>query len=131
MLLALATGKKGRPGGILEDLTDTLARLGGAFKIVLGTNLLCDCHALFRGDGSLARLSKLLNYAGVTPEIFLATDENDREAGTEMHNFGNPLFLDVIERVRRVDSEAYEDNVRVWVTERSQTVIVLLAGGIP
>lgn len=41
------------------------------------------------------------------------------------------LLLDVVERVGRVDGEADEDDVRVGVRERAQTVVVLLACGIP
>lgn len=41
------------------------------------------------------------------------------------------LFLNVVERVRAVDGEANENNVRIWVRERPETVIVFLASGIP
>jgi hypothetical protein len=41
------------------------------------------------------------------------------------------LLLDVIKRVRRVDGEADEDDVRVGVRERSKSVVIFLACGIP
>jgi hypothetical protein len=41
------------------------------------------------------------------------------------------LLLDVVERVGRVDGEADEDNVRVGVGERAETVVIFLASGIP
>ena len=41
------------------------------------------------------------------------------------------LLLDVIEGVGRVDGKADEDDVRIGVGEGSETVVVLLAGGIP
>lgn len=41
------------------------------------------------------------------------------------------LLLDVVERVGGVDGKADEDNVRVGVREGAQTVVILLAGGIP
>ena len=41
------------------------------------------------------------------------------------------LLLDVVERVGRVDGEADEDDVRVGVGEGAETVVILLAGGIP
>jgi hypothetical protein len=41
------------------------------------------------------------------------------------------LLLHVVERVGRVNGEADEDNVRVGVGERSESVVVFLAGGIP
>lgn len=41
------------------------------------------------------------------------------------------LLLDVVERVGRVNGEANEDDVRVRVGERAQTVVIFLACGIP
>jgi hypothetical protein len=41
------------------------------------------------------------------------------------------LLLDVIKRIGRVDGKADEDNVRVGVGERAQTVVIFLARGIP
>lgn len=41
------------------------------------------------------------------------------------------LFLDVVERVGRVDGEADEDDVRVGVRQRTKTVVVFLTRGIP
>ena len=41
------------------------------------------------------------------------------------------LLLYVVERIGRVDGKADEDNVGVGVGERAETVVILLAGGIP
>ena len=41
------------------------------------------------------------------------------------------LLLDVVERVGGVDGEANQDNVRIWVREWSETIIILLTGSIP
>jgi hypothetical protein len=41
------------------------------------------------------------------------------------------LLTDVVQRIRRVDGEADQDDVRVRVGQRAQTVVVLLTGGIP
>jgi hypothetical protein len=46
-------------------------------------------------------------------------------------DLGDPLLLDVVERVGRVDREADEDDVRVRVREGTETVVVFLTGGIP
>jgi hypothetical protein len=46
--------------------------------------------------------------------------------GAEYH-----LLLDVVERVGGVDGEADEDDVGVGVRERSETVVIFLACGIP
>lgn len=41
------------------------------------------------------------------------------------------LLLDVLERIWRVDREADQDDVRIGVRERSETIVILLASGIP
>ncbi len=41
------------------------------------------------------------------------------------------LLLDVVQRVGRVHGEANQDDVRVRVGQRAETIVVLLAGGIP
>ena len=41
------------------------------------------------------------------------------------------LLLDVVKRVGRVDGEADQDNVRVGVGERAETVVIFLASSIP
>ena len=38
-------------------------------------------------------LAKLLNHTGITSEILLASNQNDGETGTEVHDFGNPLQI--------------------------------------
>jgi hypothetical protein len=45
----------------------------------------------FSGDGLLARLLELLDHMGLTSEILFASNENDRNVRTEMHDLGNPL----------------------------------------
>jgi len=87
----------------------------------------------------LASLVELFNGLLVITQILLTTDENDRKTTAEMEYFRDPLhlstcqrflilkggfeqdpedsylLLNVIERVGGVDSEANQDNVRVWV----------------
>lgn len=41
------------------------------------------------------------------------------------------LLLDVVERVGRVDGETDQDDMRVRVGERAQSVVIFLASGIP
>jgi hypothetical protein len=41
------------------------------------------------------------------------------------------LLKNVVQRVRRVDSEANQDDVRVGVGEGSETVIIFLSSRIP
>ena len=118
-------------GCVLKHLADTLSSLGGALEVSDGANLLGNGHTLFGRDRTLAGLSELLDNLGVMSQILLATDEDDGQVLAEVEHFRDPLFLHVVERIGRVDGEADEDDVRVWVRERAQTVVILLTGGIP
>jgi hypothetical protein len=94
----------------LEDLANALAGFGGTFEIVLGANLLRDCHTLqvekmscnqrelvlertclFGSDRSLACFPELLNHSAITSEILLAADKDDRQASAEVHDLRDPL----------------------------------------
>jgi len=46
LLPALALAQQRRPRRVLEDLAHALAGLGRALEVVLGTDLLCNGHAL-------------------------------------------------------------------------------------
>ena len=48
-----------------------------------------------------------------------------------MKNLGDPLLLNVVERIGRVDGEADEDDVGIRVGEGTESVVILLSGGIP
>ena len=41
------------------------------------------------------------------------------------------LLLHVVKRVWRVDGETDEDDMRVWVRQRSKPIVVFLTSGIP
>jgi hypothetical protein len=104
---------------------------------------------LLRSHRPLVRLPQLLNHSGITSEILLAGNQNCRKTGAEMHHLRDPLhkdvsrgpssrkvrcthlLLNVVKRVRGVNGEADQDDMRVGVTERTETVIILLSGRIP
>ena len=46
---------------------------------------------LFRSDRSLTCLPEFVNYTWVASKVLFASNKDDRQTSTEMHNFGNPL----------------------------------------
>ena len=106
---------------------------------------------LLHCDWFLRRLCQLLYSFVVVSKIILAANENDRETLTEMKDFGDPLwfhlsaraslpdldccvfylFLDVVKRVGRIDGEADEDDMRIRIRQRAETIVVFLTRGIP
>jgi len=116
---------------VLEHLADTLVGLGGALEVSLGSNDLLDGVTLSLADRLLRSLGQLLDGLLVIPQILLAANKDDGKTVAEVKNLGNPLLLDVLEGVGRVDREANQDDVRVRVREGTETIVILLAGSIP
>jgi hypothetical protein len=134
LLVGLATGaswEQSSASSVLEYFTDALVGLGWALKVLVGGDLLADLLTLLRGNGLLAGLSELLDDLLVVSQILLAANKDDRETLAEVQNLRDPLLLDVVEGVGRVNSEADQDNMGVGVRKRSKTVIILLASSIP
>lgn len=127
-LLGLGKSKTCRT---LEDLCDTLVGLGGTFEVVVGADDLLDMLTLLLADRLLGSLCKLRDSLGVISEILLAADKDDGEVGTEVKNFGDPLLLHVVQGIGRVDGEADQDDMRIGIGERAETVVVLLTSRIP
>jgi hypothetical protein len=128
---ATAARHESGTGGVLEDLTNALVRLGGALKVLVGADLLANLLTLLGRNRLLASLPQLLNSLLVVTQILLASNEDDRQTLAEVQNLGDPLLLNVVEGVRRVDSEADQNDMRVGVRERAKTVVILLASSIP
>ena len=110
-LLLLARGEEGGTGGVLKDLLDTVSRPGGALKVFVGADLLRDSVTLLLGHGLLLVLGELLDGLLVVSQIPLAADEDDGQSLAEVQDLGNPLLLDVLQRVWVVYGEAHQDDV--------------------
>jgi hypothetical protein len=116
---------------MLEDFPNSFVGLGRAFQVLLSTNLLADILSLLRGHRLLGGLVQLLDGLLVIPKIFLASNEDDGKALTEVQDLRNPLLLNIVERVRGVNGKTDQDNMGVGVGKRPETVVVFLASRIP
>jgi hypothetical protein len=105
---------------------------------------------LLLGNRLLRCLCKLLDGLLVMSQILLTSNQDDRKAMAEMKDLRDPLvlsalldspdyfccdlsylLLNVLERIRRVNSKADQDNMRIRVRERAETIIIFLACRIP
>lgn len=106
LALSALASQQGRAGGGLEHFTHTLAGLGRAFEVLVGTNLFADLLTLnhvksvpgplvdlknctrwtnlFGGDGLLGGLCQLFNGLRVVSQIALAPDEYDGKTLAEV-----------------------------------------------
>jgi len=96
-----------------------------------GTDLLSDCHTLFRGHWTLVGFPELIHGLGVTSQVLFAANKDDRQASAKVHDLGDPLLLNVIQTVRTVNCEANKDDMRVGIAKGPQSIIVFLTSCIP
>lgn len=100
-------------------------------------------------DRLLRCLCKLLDGLLIISKILLTSNKDDGKAIAEMENLGNPLYvcalelksptrivqpyllLNVLQRVRRVDGKADQDDVRIGVRQGAQAVVIFLSSSIP
>lgn len=129
--LAAGAGHEGGTSGVLKDLTNTVAGSGRALQVLVGSDLLSNSLSVLSGNRLLVGCPQGLDGVGVVSQIVLAADQDDGETRAEVHDLRDPLLKDVVQRIRRVDGEADQDDVRVRVRERSETVVIFLASRIP
>jgi len=116
---------------VLEHLSNSLASSGRALEVPLGADLLSNGLTILMSHWPLVRPPQFLDHPWIASKILLTGNQDYRKAGAKVHNLRNPLLLNVIQRVGRVNGKTDQDDMRVGVTERTETVIVLLSGCIP
>ena len=115
--LVYLLGQESSTSGGLEDFADTLIGSSRALQVLVGPDLLANFLTLERNrsvsypscldrskskkflvtyllwsNGFLGSLVQLLDSSGVVSKILLAANKDDRMAGAEMKNLGDPLF---------------------------------------
>lgn len=116
---------------LVEDLHETLLSGGRALKVLDSADLGSLGLSLLLGDGRLVLLGELCDGVLVAAEIDLGADEDDGGGGAVVADLRDPLGAHVVERRGADDTEADEEDVGLGVRQGSETVVVLLAGGIP
>ena len=43
----------------------------------------------------------------------------------------SPLFWNIVERVRRINAEAHQNHICIWIRQWTQAIVVILSGSIP
>jgi len=96
------------PRSRLENLSDSLSRLGTALDVTLCANLLRHRKTFRPRHGSLSHPTEGLLRLWVVSEILLARDENNRETLAEVEDFGDPL------EARETMSAGCSSRARQW-----------------
>lgn len=116
---------------LIKDRFQTALSERRTFLVLDRPDFLCQRQTLGVGDWILPFLSQLLNLNRVLAEVGFSSHQDDRRTGTVVRDFRVPLGADVLKGGAVYQAEADEEDVRLRVGEWSQSVVVLLTGGIP
>ena len=114
--------------GFVKDVLQPSLGEGRTFDVGSSAEFSSESHPLLGGNGSLVDASETPMFQNVLPLVRLRRDQHKLSVGNEMEKLRNPFFGDVFERRWLNDGETDDEDVRFRVGERSQPVVVLLAG---
>jgi len=117
--------------GMVKHFLNTFLRLSRALNICQGLDLLFKRMALLVCDRAVVLLAQLLQELWVITQVTLETDKNDRCTGAVMLHLREPFVLHVLIRCSAYQREADQKHIRAWITEWSQTIVILLTSCIP
>jgi len=117
--------------GFVKNGFETLLSERRALEVLHGSNRSRHLAGIIVGNGSQAFRCKLGFGLWVVTQIALGANQDDGHARGMVLNLGPPFRLDVVERSGADDGEANQEDIRLRVREGTQSVIILLAGGIP
>lgn len=114
--------------GRLEDLPNAVFRLRRALQIGDRVNRVRHLPALLVPHRLFFHFGQLAPRELIIAQVFFIADQNDGHARTKVSNLGLPLLRYILQTVWIIDSEAHHNNVRVRVRQRSESIVVFLAG---
>lgn len=115
---------------LIKHILELELRQSTALDILDSAELLGHPLAVLPSHGGHLLLGQLLSDAGVVSQIDLGADDEAGDAGAVVVDLGEPLLADVLEGGGGGDAEANEEDVGLWVRQRSQSVVIFLTGGI-
>ena len=129
-LLLIHTQKR-RPRSRLKNIIHAIPRQTTTLKILPRANHFLNIAPLLARRKPQTLFPHLLLRQRIVPQILLQSDKDNRHALALFARLFGPLVLYVFERVRGIDGEADEYDVRFGVCEGSEALVVFLAGGVP
>ena len=115
----------------VENFFQVSRRLCRALDVLDCLDPLCHLQTLLPGYRGHAALSQDGDGVGVFSEVNLVAHQDDRHARAVVADLGVPFLLDVVEGDGADDGETHEEYVGLRVGERSETIVVFLAGRVP
>ena len=115
---------------LIKDILEFVLRQGAALDVFDRAQIPRHPLAVLFPHRRHLLLGQLLDHLLVLAQVHLGADDQARHAGAVVVYLGEPLLADVLERGRRRDTEANQEDVGLGVRERAQAVVIFLSGGI-
>lgn len=115
---------------LVKDVLELVLSKGGTFDVFDSAQLLGHAIAVLLSDGLHLLASQLLPHGGVIAQIGLGADDQAGDAGAVVSDLGEPLLADIFEGGGGGDGKADEEDVGLRVGQRTETIVILLTGGI-
>ena len=116
---------------LVKNILDSFPGESGAFQVICSLQTLTHSLPILLADRLLLVLGQLVQGCSVTPQVNFSSQEQERSVGAVMLDFWNKNLLCIFEWGRLSHREADKEDWSIWVTERSQSVVVLPPSCIP
>lgn len=120
-----------RANGLVEDGLEALLGERGALQILDGGNLLGHGQSLWISDRRQLLVLELLDRLLIVAQIQLGAHQDDGHIVAVMTHLREPLGTHVLKGCGIHQREADEEHIRLWVRERTQSIVILLTSRIP
>lgn len=122
--------KPGRAKYLIKNILQLVLSQGRALDVFDSTQILGHTVTVLLANGLHFLSGKLLPHTRVIAQIGLGTDDQAGNTGAVVVDFREPLLANVFKGRRGGDGKADQEDIGLGVGERTETVVILLTGGI-
>lgn len=115
---------------LVKDVLELVLRQGRALDVLDSAQLLGHPLTILPPNGRHLLLAELVTHALVVAQIGLGADDEAGNTGAVVVDLGEPFLAHVLEGGGRGDGEADQEDVSLGVGKRTETIVILLPGGI-
>jgi len=116
---------------LIKDLFEPSLREGGALEVLDRPDLVGELLPLLPLEGGVPVLCQSLQGLLVLPQVYLRAYEKDGGIWTVVLDLRAPLGGHILEGGGAHHGEADQEDIRLWIREWPEPVVVLLSRGVP
>lgn len=118
-------------GCSFEDFTYSLLAFGRTLQVRERVDFLRHCASFLRLDRFLLHFGQFPNSGWIISKILFVAHQDYWYIWTKVLHLWVPLLWYVFQRIRWVNRETHQYNIRVRVAEWTETIVIFLSSRIP